>query len=658
MSNLNEAKRLRSLGLNVVPVAHREKTPSIADGNGRIRRIAWSGYQASMVPESNLESWFSRDIGMGVMCGEVSGFLCVLDFDREGTYEAWKGLFPAWAAVLPTDRRGDRYHVYLRTEGPLQSSTFSLCGDHQSCGDLLAQGKFVVMPPTIHPEGETRVWVNPIKEPIPVVSLAELGVEVPIRASVSPAERVQVERAPDGSMRPGDWFNENVSWREVLEPHGWDLTGISGRKEYWRRPGERAGTHSAVVGFANKNPNWFFNFSPNSHPFEPNNCYSPFAAYALLNHGGDFSKAAKAIFEARKSTVQLHHPSIEKESWEDLDFANFSFCGDFQDENGEGLAVQSFEEVFVAMPEYMQESEERGMDWIVEGLLPATFLALLAGGSKAGKSCFATALAMAVAKGEPFLGLPTTRCPVMWLAVEESQTERALVLKEYEVTSNLLISHYKFCLEKPADMYLLRQCIRQSGARLLIIDPLYAATNTDTLSDGRQARKVLTGLKELCASERIACVLLHHINKNVASGMNRERMADSNQILAAVSLDLLMEHEENSDGTRWITLHGAGRGDFSRRVWTIYSSGPASYELREKPDGVSKSKYFADENILSELRECPEGLTKDELVERTGQNAKTLGNRLSELKKGRAIKVIGKKRRADIYSLSEEQIAA
>ena len=43
-------------------------------------------------------------------------------------------------------------------------------------------------------------------------------------------------------------------------------------------------------------------FSSNAHPFEPERAYRKFAAYALLNTGGDFSKAAMIL--ARQGYVK------------------------------------------------------------------------------------------------------------------------------------------------------------------------------------------------------------------------------------------------------------------------------------------------------------------------------------------------------------------
>jgi hypothetical protein len=45
-------------------------------------------------------------------------------------------------------------------------------------------------------------------------------------------------------------------------------------------------------------------FSSNAYPFEPGRAYSKFAAFTLVNCGGDFSTAASIL--ARQGYVQAH----------------------------------------------------------------------------------------------------------------------------------------------------------------------------------------------------------------------------------------------------------------------------------------------------------------------------------------------------------------
>jgi putative DNA primase/helicase len=65
-----------------------------------------------------------------------------------------------------------------------------------------------------------------------------------------------------------------------------------GAIEDWRRPGKRDGI-SGTVNYADSG--LFYAFSTNSHPFEDGHGYSKFHAYAVLNHHGDFARAAEAL---------------------------------------------------------------------------------------------------------------------------------------------------------------------------------------------------------------------------------------------------------------------------------------------------------------------------------------------------------------------------
>ena len=74
-------------------------------------------------------------------------------------------------------------------------------------------------------------------------------------------------------------------------------------------------------------------------------------------------------------------------------------------------------------------------EWLIEGFLPKGYLAILASAPKMGKTCFATALALAVSTGERFAGMKTEQAAVLWCCLEESSSERALVLRQYKPTN-------------------------------------------------------------------------------------------------------------------------------------------------------------------------------------------------------------------------------
>jgi hypothetical protein len=92
----------------------------------------------------------------------------------------------------------------------------------------------------------------------------------------------------DGDLRPGDDFNQRGDVRDVLITHGWTLVR-PGENEHWCRPGKSVGTSATLKAGV------FYVHSTNATPFDPDTPYSPFGVFALLEHDGNFSKAARAL---------------------------------------------------------------------------------------------------------------------------------------------------------------------------------------------------------------------------------------------------------------------------------------------------------------------------------------------------------------------------
>jgi hypothetical protein len=93
--------------------------------------------------------------------------------------------------------------------------------------------------------------------------------------------------------RPGDLFAASVTWKEILAPLDWKLISEHGKYGLWQRPGKVGDGPSATTGY--NGLDLLYVFSSNAHPFKPQTGYSKFTAYTLLNHGGDFKKAAAAL---------------------------------------------------------------------------------------------------------------------------------------------------------------------------------------------------------------------------------------------------------------------------------------------------------------------------------------------------------------------------
>jgi hypothetical protein len=165
--------------------------------------------------------------------------------------------------------------------------------------------------------------------------------------------------------------------RTVLEQHGW-VRVKGGVNEYWRRPGKATGWSATLKDGV------FYVFSANAGPFEPNRAYSPFAVYTLLEHGGDWSRAASALraqgYGSPPSLMSMSSPAT----------APLVAAAPIK---LEPLPVRRLIATFPALRKP-----------VIHGLLRQGETINLISAPKMGKSWLVTALALSIATGRDWLG--------------------------------------------------------------------------------------------------------------------------------------------------------------------------------------------------------------------------------------------------------------
>ena len=291
--------------------------PAKEDGS-KAPITSWKQYQVTMADREQIASWFSGNAtGIGVITGAVSGNLEMLEMEgravnsglldearelahNSGLGELWEIISNGYVEFTPS---GGLHWLYRIADEPVPGNTkLARRPGENDTVEVLAEtrgeGGFVVTAPShgsTHPSGRAWQLLKGSPALIPMLSMEERNAihnifkaldRMPVKETL-----VQIlnQNFPTTSDKPGDQFNEKAQWREILV--GWKVVYSAGGVTYWRRPGKDIGI-SATTG-RNDGDNLFVFTTSTS--FEAEKPYSKFAAFAHLNHGGDFSQAAKAL---------------------------------------------------------------------------------------------------------------------------------------------------------------------------------------------------------------------------------------------------------------------------------------------------------------------------------------------------------------------------
>ncbi len=132
------------MGLSLIPVKHGDKRPALP---------RWRQYQGRQPHAKEIDDWFGDDgnRNIGVVCGNVSGGLFVVDFDSDGAFEHFTDKHRD-SLTVQTSRGG---HVYYRAENGQAPATA-----RYPELDVIGEGSYVVAPPSIHRSGARYEFVG------------------------------------------------------------------------------------------------------------------------------------------------------------------------------------------------------------------------------------------------------------------------------------------------------------------------------------------------------------------------------------------------------------------------------------------------------------------------------------------------------------------
>jgi putative DNA primase/helicase len=328
---LDQARAYAAAGLSVIPIC--------SDGS-KAASVKWKPYQKEPPTDAELIWWFdSGRQGIATINGKVSGNAETVDFDAGALLEPWRELVEQQApglydrlTICSTPRRPNGYHVRYRCSGVIIPGNTDLALEQETdpdTGNLLfdekgrpklkatiqtrGEGGYSIAPGTpghCHPTGGTYKHISgpPLTELSDITPEEREILWTAARSFNRWVERDEVKDGPrpgtpGDRLRPGDDFNRRgPDFLEIMRPHGWELARQQDGVRHLRRPGKDGPGSSATLDFCKSKDglDLLAVFSSNAYPFEipPGKlcgCYSRFAVFAILNHGGDFAAAAREL---------------------------------------------------------------------------------------------------------------------------------------------------------------------------------------------------------------------------------------------------------------------------------------------------------------------------------------------------------------------------
>lgn len=316
---IDTARAYVAAGLSVIPI----KT----DGSKAPDLPAWRDYMHRLPTDQELTDWFGGELrGIGIIGGEISGRLEMLDFDQAGLAidfqdvcrDAGIAAIFQKCVISKTPRNG--HHAYYRVEGAtgcqkLAHAVTEVSEDDdasvkprliggkwyrvETLIETKGEGGYVIAPPTpkeCHKLNRPYRLVHGSFDNIPVLTTGErdalhgiartFGHPIP---EVPARPRPSIYAPQRTGLSPGDDFAQRGDIEGLLRMHGWTPVGGDG----WARPGKTTG-RSATYGLGDDG-RLMHVFSSNAHPFEAGETYSPLAIYAMLEHSGDLRAAARQL---------------------------------------------------------------------------------------------------------------------------------------------------------------------------------------------------------------------------------------------------------------------------------------------------------------------------------------------------------------------------
>lgn len=566
---LDAGLHLIALGLPIVPVGKGK------DPQGVIKwRTGKQDYVTQAMTADEWRQWAPKSNvhGIAVLGSNVYG-TSILDIEKPGTDEP---MIQAARQVTPETCQqttvSGAWHAYTVIEGEHPGGRVKLAQhpppegktDPQLLAERRGHGSYAVI------VGPGRPPLRSDFAPVRLSREAYDGIEAMIRQAGTYTPEPPVVREYNRTGKgggTGDIVTEALKQGALsplaVLPDGWTITGHDpAGRTYVLRPGATSETsgnvlngvvaiHSTAVDWAPTPPE-----DKSALPISGADCL------ALSRFGGDFH-AAMSWVEMKAASMVIdgeappeHWPAAVLEDVHDLNTLGATVAAETDaDDQGE---AEGHRRIVLTKASTI---EPLPTTWLWDNRLPTGALALIAGPEGTGKSTVGYTLAAQVTRGK-LLGMHHGAPQAVIVAATEDSWARTIVPRliaagadlervfRIEVRTVLGTGGY---LTLPKDVPGLEAAVRETGAVLLLLDPLMSRLEAglDSHKDA-ETRRALEPIAATAERTGLCVVGLIHFNKSGSTDVLNNVMASKAFTAVARSVSTVIRDPNDDDGRRRI----------------------------------------------------------------------------------------------------------
>ena len=493
MSMLEHALDYLARGWSIFPIEAGGKEPLIP---------SWQPLQKRLPTKEQVEAWWTRwpDAGIAIVTGKVSGMV-VVDVDPQHGGSA-EGL-PAARMVAKTGGGGS-HHYYDYPAGVSRvPNQVNVDGTGM---DVRADGGYVIAPPSQHHSGAKYIWWS--------------------------EQSTNYESAPDWAIQPApkpeDREPSTEKWLTELIELGSPV-------------GQRNKSLVRLAGY--------------------------YASKALPMDAG--------LALCHQWNTRLDSPMPRSEV--DVTVRSAYKMERRKDKKSKEREDEDYELNVLPLDEYMLKHGWGETAWTVQDWLPKSTIAFLLSPPQTFKTWVLFDLACAVASGQPFLGkfpvhdpgpvilfqqedalmsiaqrtaiIGTERLGMSWPSLEEG------VLTVPNISNEALPLYYheerKLRFDDPKSMDALERVIQKIKPKLIMVDPMYSAADTDEYM--AKAAQHMLRLKTFRDTYGCGFVIVHHTRKAMDS-WDRQQLWGSQFVNAYIETSWLMRKPDVAENREAVVL--------------------------------------------------------------------------------------------------------